>query len=100
MVWLLYELKRRENELDKNQPGSIQEAVGKVLYLGKANEKLNGEETWDFVMLVQYPSGKAFIRMINNPRNVLKCMSIAKEPWNWLSFYATDPVRCKDLVEK
>ena len=42
---------------------------GKVLWMGKADQVLIGDETdeWDSVALVQYPSRKAFIDMVTTP---------------------------------
>lgn len=40
---------------------------GEVIFLGKPKELLNGGEDWDVVMLVRYPSRKAFLRMANDP---------------------------------
>lgn len=80
------------------EAGAFVEGVGgKVLYLGKANELLNGMETWDFVMLVQYPSRKAFIRMINNPE-YLKIHEYREEALERAVLYATDPVKFRDLA--
>jgi hypothetical protein len=38
-----------------------------VLYFGKPKELLQGKEDGDILMLVQYPSRKAFLKMANNP---------------------------------
>jgi uncharacterized protein (DUF1330 family) len=47
------------------------EAVGgKTIYLGKPDELLNGDETWDLMMLVQYPSRAAFLDMANDPEYI------------------------------
>ena len=43
------------------------EVGAKMIFLSKANELLIGQETWDAVMLVQYPSRKAFLKMTSNP---------------------------------
>jgi uncharacterized protein (DUF1330 family) len=42
---------------------------GKVLWMGRAEQVLIGDETddWDSVALVQYPSRKAFIEMVTTP---------------------------------
>jgi uncharacterized protein (DUF1330 family) len=43
---------------------------GKVLWMGRADQVLIGEEDandWDSVALVQYPSRKAFIEMVTAP---------------------------------
>lgn len=43
----------------------IEKTGGKVLWVGKADQVLIGDATqdWDSVLLVQYPSRKAFIEM-------------------------------------
>jgi uncharacterized protein (DUF1330 family) len=68
----------------------IQDIGAKVIYFGKAKELLNGSETWDIVMLVQYPSRKAFLRMANNPE-YLKVHSFREEALERAVLYATDP---------
>lgn len=70
----------------------------KVLYFGKANELLNGTETWDIVMLVQYPSRKAFLQMANNP-DYLKVHEYRAEALERAVLYATDPATYKDLLQ-
>lgn len=47
--------------------GKIVMAIGgRVLYAGRAAELLTGQEQWDAVLLVQYPSRKVFLEMIND----------------------------------
>jgi uncharacterized protein (DUF1330 family) len=40
------------------------EVGAQVLYLGRADELLMGEERWNAVLLVRYPSRKSFLDMI------------------------------------
>ncbi len=77
----------------------VEKVGGKVLYLGKANELLNGTETWDFVMLVQYPSRKVFLQMINDP-DYLKVHENRERGLERAVLYATDPVKFKTLAGK
>jgi uncharacterized protein (DUF1330 family) len=43
-------------------------AIGaRILYSGSAAELLIGDQTWDAVILVEYPSRQAFLRMISGP---------------------------------
>lgn len=70
-----------------------------VLYFGKANELLNGTETWDVIMLVQYPSRKAFLKMANDP-GYLKAHEYRKDALERAVLYATDPVHFKAIVSK
>jgi uncharacterized protein (DUF1330 family) len=72
---------------------------GKVLYLGKAKELLNGEESWDVIMLVQYPSRKAFVRMAKDPEYI-KIHEFREQALERAVLYATDPVRFVDLAAK
>lgn len=70
-----------------------------VLYFGKANELLNGTETWDIVMLVKYPSRKAFLQMANNP-DYLKVHEHREQALERAVLYATDPIGFKEIVRK
>lgn len=74
------------------------EGVGaKVLYFGKTNELLNGTETWDILLLVQYPSRKAFLEMANNPE-YLKVHELREAALERAVLYATDPVHFKAIL--
>jgi uncharacterized protein (DUF1330 family) len=80
--------------------GPFVEGVGaKVLYFGKANELLNGTEDWDIVMLVQYPSRKAFLEMANNPE-YLKVHRLREAALERAVLYATDPVKFTAIVSE
>lgn len=82
------------------ESGPFVEGVGaKVLYFGKANELLNGTEDWDIVMLVQYPSRKAFLRMANNP-DYLRIHEFREAALERAVLYATDPVKFKAIVSE
>jgi uncharacterized protein (DUF1330 family) len=71
---------------------------GKVLYMGKANELLNGDEAWDYVLLIQYPSRKAFLQMIDDPE-YLKAHEYRLKACEQAVLYATDPVKFVDPKE-
>jgi uncharacterized protein (DUF1330 family) len=77
----------------------VDRAGGKVLYLGKAKELLNGEETWDAIMLVQYPSRKAFVQMANDPEYI-KIHEFREAALDRAVLYATDPTTFVDLKAK
>ncbi len=80
------------------ESGPFVESVGaKVLYFGKAKELLNGSQTWDVVMLVQYPSRKAFLKMANNP-DYLKVHHSREEALERAVLYVTDPVKFRDII--
>ena len=42
-------------------------AGGRFLYLGRAAELLVGDEEWDAVALVEYPSRKVFLEVTGSP---------------------------------
>jgi uncharacterized protein (DUF1330 family) len=48
----------------------VQEQGGRVLWQGRADQILIGdpEQDWDSVVLVEYPSRKAFIEMVTKPK--------------------------------
>jgi len=71
----------------------------KVIYFGKANELLNGTESWDIVMLVQYPSRKAFLEMANNP-DYIKVHQNREDGLERAVLYATDPVHFKAILSE
>jgi uncharacterized protein (DUF1330 family) len=75
----------------------VEEVGAKVLYFGKAEELLNGTETWDIVLLVQYPSRKAFLQMANNP-DYLKVHDLRIQALERAVLYATDPVTYKEIL--
>lgn len=80
------------------ESGPFVEGVGgNVLYFGKATELLNGTETWDIVMLVQYPSRKAFLEMADNP-GYLKVHELREQALERADLYVTDPIKYKDIV--
>ena len=74
-----------------------QKIGAKVLYFGKANELLNGTEKWDIVMLVQYPSRKAFLEMANDP-DYLKVHELRKDALERAVLYATDPIQSREIL--
>ena len=39
----------------------------RIVYAGKAVELLVGDKTWDVIVLVEYPSSKVFLEMVNSP---------------------------------
>ncbi|MBN1847534.1 MAG: DUF1330 domain-containing protein [Deltaproteobacteria bacterium] len=75
----------------------VEHAGGKVLYFGKAAELLNGAETWDIVMLVQYPRRKAFLEMAENP-DYLKVHELRERALERAVLYVTDPIHFKEIL--
>jgi len=75
----------------------VEEVGGKLLLLSKPKELLNGREKWDLLMLVKYPSRKAFLQMVNNSE-YLKIHSFREEALVSAVLYATDEVAFRDLL--
>jgi len=81
------------------ESGRFVEGVGaKVLYFGIPKELLQGEEDWDLLMLVQYPSRKAFLKMANNPDYIKVHDEYRKEALERAVLYATDPAKFKAIL--
>jgi len=45
----------------------LEKAGGRIVFAGAAAPTLIGEDGWDLVALVEYPSRKAFLEMIGSP---------------------------------
>ena len=67
------------------------EVGAQVLYLGRAEELLMGEERWNAVLLVRYPSRKAFLDMIMRP-DYQEAHVHREEALERTVLYATTPV--------
>ena len=67
----------------------------KVLFIGRANELLQGDEEWDYVLLIQYPSRKAFLQMTSDAE-YLKAHEYRLKGCERAVLYATDPARYID----
>lgn len=75
------------------------EAVGgKMIYLGKPNELLNGSEIWDLMMLVQYPSRAKFLQMANDP-DYVKIHEHREKTLERAVLYATDRISFSQLTQ-
>jgi len=72
---------------------------GKLLLFSRPKELLTGTETWDLLMLVQYPSRKAFIEMVNNAE-YLKIHIFREEALDNAVLYATDEKALRDLLQE
>lgn len=72
---------------------------GKLLFLSQPQELLNGTETWDLLMLVQYPSRKAFVDMAANP-DYLKIHNFREEALENAVLYATDEISLRDFFQE
>ena len=71
---------------------------GKLLLFSQPKELLTGTETWDILMLVKYPSRKAFLAMTNNSE-YLKIHSFREEALENAVLYATDEIALRDLLQ-
>ena len=81
------------------ESGPYVEDVGaKVLYFGIPKELLQGTDDWDLLMLVQYPSRKAFLKMANNADYVKVHDEFRKNALERAVLYATDPVKFKAIL--
>jgi uncharacterized protein (DUF1330 family) len=81
------------------ESGPYVEGVGaKVMYFGIPKELLQGTEDWDLLMLVQYPSRKAFLKMANNPDYVKVHDEFRKNALERAVLYATDPAKFKSIL--
>jgi uncharacterized protein (DUF1330 family) len=76
----------------------IEEVGGKLLLLSKPKELLNGNETWDLLMLMKYPSRKSFLTMVNNPE-YLKIHRFREEALENAVLFATDEIALHDLLQ-
>jgi len=45
----------------------LQRIGAKVLYYGTDSQTFIGDDTWDVILLVQYPSRSVFVQMITDP---------------------------------
>ncbi len=45
----------------------LEKAKGKILYHGEGRTTVIGEDGWDQVLVVQYPSKQAFLDMVTHP---------------------------------
>jgi len=82
------------------EPTRFVEGVGgKLLLFSRPKELINGTEIWDLLMLVQYPSRKAFIELAGNPE-YLKIHSFREEALENAVLYATDEITMRDLLQE
>jgi len=75
----------------------VEEVGGKMIFLGKPDELLNGTETWDLMMLVQYPSRAKFLEMANNP-DYIKVHELREKAVERAVLYANDRVGFRELM--
>ena len=79
-----------------NAQHKVEAVGGRAIYLGQPKELLQGEETWDFIMLVEYPSRKAFLQMIREEayQEIHKDRALGMER---AVLYVTEPLKFSDV---
>ncbi len=77
----------------------VAEVGAKMVYFGKPKELLNGTEEWDLLMLVQYPSRKAFLKMADNS-DYLRIHKWREKGVERAVLYATDPAKPQDILSQ
>ena len=45
----------------------LERVGGRIVYVGQPAQELIGEDSWDLVALVEYPTRQAFLEMIGSP---------------------------------
>jgi len=75
----------------------VEDVGGKMIFLGKPNELLNGGETWDLMMLVEYPSRAKFLEMANNP-DYIKVHEYREKALERAVLYAHDRISFRQLM--
>ena len=63
---------------------------GRFLYLGRAAERLVGNEEWDAVALVEYPSRQVFLKIVESPEYAAVA-ALREDGLERTVLYATDP---------
>ena len=63
---------------------------GRFLYLGRGAERLVGNEDWDAVALVEYPSRKVFLKIVESPEYAAMA-AFREDGLERTVLYATDP---------
>lgn len=63
---------------------------GKLRFQGVAAELVIGDEAWDLVLLVEYPSRAAFLSMVSSPE-YQAIVHLREEALERSVLYATDP---------
>ena len=75
----------------KNVSKILEARGARIIYSGKATELVVGDDTWDAIILVEYPSRKVFVEMVNNPE-YLKVQVDREQGLERTVLYATSPM--------
>jgi uncharacterized protein (DUF1330 family) len=59
--------RRRYEEYGAAVAPLLEKAGGRVVFLGEPAAALIGDDSWDLVVLVEYPTRQAFLEMIGSP---------------------------------
>ena len=68
-----------------------------MIYSGKGNELVGGYQTWDAVMLVEYPTRRAFLQMAGDP-DYRKAHEHRLQALERAVLYATDPMPMRTIL--
>ncbi len=58
---------RAYDRYGENVSKMLEARGARIVYAGRAAELLVGDETWDAILLVEYPSRKVFLEIVNSP---------------------------------
>jgi uncharacterized protein (DUF1330 family) len=58
--------RERYEEYGKAVAPSLEKVGGRIVFMGPPGQALLGEDSWDLVVLVEYPSRRAFLDMIGS----------------------------------
>lgn len=72
---------------------------GKMIFLSQPKELLYGEETWDLMMLVEYPSRQQFLKMSNDPE-YMKVHELREQAVDKAVLYANDRIRFSEFASQ
>jgi len=76
----------------------LEKRGARIIYDGKATELLVGNETWDAIILVEYPSRKVFVEMVSSPE-YQKVHVDREQGLERTVLYATSPMRTELFSE-
>jgi uncharacterized protein (DUF1330 family) len=68
----------------------LEKCGGEVVYAGQPNELLIGEDRWDLMILVRYPTRAAFVGMVTSD-DYLSIAHLREQALEDSVVYATDP---------
>jgi uncharacterized protein (DUF1330 family) len=75
----------------RGRDAPLRKVGGRVLYLGKPDELLIGRDSWDSLLLVEYPTRGGFVAMVASPE-YQAIQHLRDESLERSVLYATNPV--------